>query len=174
MFTNEPNTQMKQGKRRCTPEYDLRLSAFFAITTGMWMNLQLDYEFMRLFLDCAGHVPAFPLADMSASGKAPTCRSSPPQRPFSLPAGNTVAETRHWNEMDSGAVEGVPVVPGRPGRESRCWLSGSAGEEARAEMKAMMEQFRATETAMRLSELKANVCYLGPRSDTFATSYHAA
>ena len=28
-------------------------------------------------------------------------------------------------------------------------------------MKAMMEQFRATETAMRLSELKVNVCYLG-------------
>ncbi|MCB1091469.1 MAG: HigA family addiction module antidote protein [Verrucomicrobiae bacterium] len=40
-------TQMKQGKRRCTPEYDLRLSAFFRITPGMWMNLQLDYEFMR-------------------------------------------------------------------------------------------------------------------------------
>jgi plasmid maintenance system antidote protein VapI len=38
---------MKQGKRRCTPEYDLRLSAFFGITPGMWMNLQLDYEFMR-------------------------------------------------------------------------------------------------------------------------------
>ena len=40
-------TQMKQGKRRCTPEYDLRLSCFFGITPGMWMNLQLDYEFMR-------------------------------------------------------------------------------------------------------------------------------
>lgn len=40
-------TQMKQGKRRCTPEYDLRLSRFFGITAGMWMNLQLDYEFMR-------------------------------------------------------------------------------------------------------------------------------
>jgi plasmid maintenance system antidote protein VapI len=24
-----------------------RLSAFFGITPGMWMNLQLDYEFMR-------------------------------------------------------------------------------------------------------------------------------
>ena len=43
------------------------------------------------------------------------------------------------------------------------WIAifGSAGEEARAQMKAMMEQFRATETAMRLSELKVNVCYLG-------------
>jgi len=40
-------TQMKQGKRRCTPEYDLRLSRFFGITPGMWMNLQTDYE-MRL------------------------------------------------------------------------------------------------------------------------------
>ena len=40
-------TQIKQGKRRCTPQYDLRLSAFFGITPGMWMNLQLDYEFMR-------------------------------------------------------------------------------------------------------------------------------
>jgi addiction module HigA family antidote len=40
-------TQMKQGKRRCAPEYDLRLSAFFGIIPGMWMNLQLDYEFMR-------------------------------------------------------------------------------------------------------------------------------
>ena len=40
-------TQMKQGKRRCTPEYDLRLSAVFGITPGMWMSLQLDYEFMR-------------------------------------------------------------------------------------------------------------------------------
>ena len=28
-------------------------------------------------------------------------------------------------------------------------------------MKAMMEPFRATETAMRLLELKVNVCYLG-------------
>jgi len=40
-------TQMKQGRRRCTPEYDLRLSRFFGITPGMWMNLQLDFEFMR-------------------------------------------------------------------------------------------------------------------------------
>ena len=48
--------------------------------------------------------------------------------------------------------------------ESQCWLSESAGEEARAQMKAMMEQFLATETAMRLLEPKVNVCYLGPRS----------
>lgn len=40
-------TQMKKGKRRCTPEYDLRLSRFFGIAPGMWMNLQTGYE-MRL------------------------------------------------------------------------------------------------------------------------------
>jgi plasmid maintenance system antidote protein VapI len=38
---------MKQGKRRCAPEYDLRLSSFFGITPGTWMDLQLDFEFMR-------------------------------------------------------------------------------------------------------------------------------
>ena len=38
---------MKQGKRRCTPECDLRLSAFVGITPGMWMSLQLDYQFTR-------------------------------------------------------------------------------------------------------------------------------
>jgi hypothetical protein len=68
MFTSEPNTQIKQGKRRCPPkiaeglwsfwtgarareacpnQYDLRLSTFFSITPGLWMNLQLDYDFMR-------------------------------------------------------------------------------------------------------------------------------
>lgn len=30
-----------------TPEYDLRLSAFFDITPGLWTNLQLKYESMR-------------------------------------------------------------------------------------------------------------------------------
>jgi plasmid maintenance system antidote protein VapI len=47
MFTNEPYYLSKNGKRRCTCEYDLRLSAFFGIIRGLWMNLQLDYEFMR-------------------------------------------------------------------------------------------------------------------------------
>jgi len=40
-------SQMKQGKRRCTPEDDLRLSCLFGITPGIWMNLQLEYEFMK-------------------------------------------------------------------------------------------------------------------------------
>ena len=35
MFTSEPNTKMKQVKSRCTPEYDLRPSAFFGSTPGM-------------------------------------------------------------------------------------------------------------------------------------------
>lgn len=35
---------MKAGDRRCTPEYDLRLSRFFGTTVGFWMRLQLDYE----------------------------------------------------------------------------------------------------------------------------------
>lgn len=31
----------------CLSQYDLCLSAFFSITPGLWMILQLDYEFMR-------------------------------------------------------------------------------------------------------------------------------
>lgn len=37
-------SQMKMGKRRCTPAYDLRLSRYFAIDAGYWMRLQLAYE----------------------------------------------------------------------------------------------------------------------------------
>ncbi len=37
-------SQMKAGKRRCTPEYDLRLSRYFGIEAGYWMRLQLSYE----------------------------------------------------------------------------------------------------------------------------------
>lgn len=37
-------SEMKLGKRRCTPEYDLRLSHYFDITPGMFLGLQLDYE----------------------------------------------------------------------------------------------------------------------------------
>lgn len=37
-------SQMKKGKRRCTPEYDLRLSRYFGIEAGYWMRLQLSYE----------------------------------------------------------------------------------------------------------------------------------
>lgn len=35
---------MKTGKRRCTPEYDLRLSRYFGTSRGYWMRLQLAYD----------------------------------------------------------------------------------------------------------------------------------
>lgn len=38
---------MKAGKRRCTPEYDLRLSRFFGTSRGYWMRLQLTYDMDR-------------------------------------------------------------------------------------------------------------------------------
>ncbi|MEI6675618.1 MAG: HigA family addiction module antitoxin [Verrucomicrobiota bacterium] len=40
-------SQMKHGRRRCTPEYDLRLSRYFRIEAGYWMRLQLSYELKR-------------------------------------------------------------------------------------------------------------------------------
>ena len=40
-------TEMKKGRRRCTPEYDLRLSRYFGTSPGLWLRLQLDYELMR-------------------------------------------------------------------------------------------------------------------------------
>lgn len=40
-------SQMKKGKRRCTPEYDLRLSKFYGISPGFFLGLQMDYEMER-------------------------------------------------------------------------------------------------------------------------------
>ena len=40
-------SQMKKGTRRCTPEYDLRLSRYFGIEPGYWVRLQLAYELKR-------------------------------------------------------------------------------------------------------------------------------
>jgi antitoxin HigA-1 len=37
-------TQMKHGKRRCTPEYDLRLGKFDGISAGFFLRLQMAYE----------------------------------------------------------------------------------------------------------------------------------
>jgi antitoxin HigA-1 len=37
-------SEMKHGKRRCTPEYDLRLSQFFGMTPGLWLNLQTSHD----------------------------------------------------------------------------------------------------------------------------------
>ena len=40
-------TDMKKSRRRCTPEYDLRLSRYFGTSPGFWLRLQLDYELTR-------------------------------------------------------------------------------------------------------------------------------
>ena len=40
-------TEMKKNRRRCTPEYDLRLSRYFGTSAGFWLRLQLDYELLR-------------------------------------------------------------------------------------------------------------------------------
>ena len=37
-------SDMKRGRRRCTPEYDLRLGRFFGTSPGFWMRLQLTWE----------------------------------------------------------------------------------------------------------------------------------
>lgn len=39
---------MKKGKRRCTPEYDLRLSRYFGTSRGYWMRLQLTYDMEKI------------------------------------------------------------------------------------------------------------------------------
>jgi antitoxin HigA-1 len=40
-------TDLKKSRRRCTPEYDLRLSRYFGTSPGFWLRLQLDFELMR-------------------------------------------------------------------------------------------------------------------------------
>lgn len=37
-------SDMKLGRRRCTPEYDLRLSKYFGTSEGRWLRLQMAYE----------------------------------------------------------------------------------------------------------------------------------
>lgn len=39
---------MKSGKRRCTPEHDLRLSRYFGTSGGFWMRLQLAYDMEKI------------------------------------------------------------------------------------------------------------------------------
>jgi addiction module HigA family antidote len=46
-------SQMKKGNRRCTPEYDLRLSRYFGIEPGYWVRLQLSYELKQAERECA-------------------------------------------------------------------------------------------------------------------------
>ena len=37
-------SDMKLGRRRCTPEYDLRLSRYLGTSEGRWLRLQLAYD----------------------------------------------------------------------------------------------------------------------------------
>ena len=37
-------SEMKKGKRRCTPEYDLRISRLFGIKPGYFMALQTEHD----------------------------------------------------------------------------------------------------------------------------------
>ena len=41
-------SEMKTGKRRCTPEYDLRLSRYFGIEPGYFLRLQLNYDLEKV------------------------------------------------------------------------------------------------------------------------------
>ncbi len=49
-------SEMKSGKRRCTPEYDLRLSRFFNMEAGFWMRLQLHYEMQRTRIEIGDRI----------------------------------------------------------------------------------------------------------------------
>ena len=51
-------SEMKSGKRRCTPEYDLRLSRYFSMEEGFWMRLQLHYELQRTRLEIGARIDA--------------------------------------------------------------------------------------------------------------------
>jgi antitoxin HigA-1 len=51
-------SEMKSGCRRCTPEYDLRLSRFFGIEEGFWMRLQLHYEMQRARIELGERINA--------------------------------------------------------------------------------------------------------------------
>jgi len=51
-------SEMKAGRRRCTPEYDLRLSRFFGMEEGFWMRLQLHYEMQRARLELGKRIHA--------------------------------------------------------------------------------------------------------------------
>jgi addiction module HigA family antidote len=51
-------SEMKSGKRRCTPEYDLRLSRYFGMEDGFWMRLQLNYEMQRAKIELGKRIKA--------------------------------------------------------------------------------------------------------------------
>jgi len=49
-------TELKKGRRRCTAEYDLRLSQFFGIEPGMFMRLQLRFDMMKAERECGEQI----------------------------------------------------------------------------------------------------------------------
>ncbi len=51
-------SEMKTGKRRCTPEHDLRLSRYFSMEPGFWMRLQLNYEMQRARIELGKRIEA--------------------------------------------------------------------------------------------------------------------
>jgi addiction module HigA family antidote len=51
-------SEMKSGRRRCTPEYDLRLSRYFGMEEGFWMRLQLHYEMQRARIELGTRIHA--------------------------------------------------------------------------------------------------------------------
>jgi addiction module HigA family antidote len=51
-------SEMKSGRRRCTPEYDLRLPRFFGMEEGFWMRLQLHYEMQRVRIELGHRIDA--------------------------------------------------------------------------------------------------------------------
>lgn len=40
-------SEMKLGKRRCTPENALRLAAFYETSPAYWLSLQMNYELAK-------------------------------------------------------------------------------------------------------------------------------
>ena len=52
----EPHlSELKQGKRSCSAEYDLRLSRYFATSEGFWLRLQMAYQ-LRIVKEKKGKV----------------------------------------------------------------------------------------------------------------------
>lgn len=50
----EPHlSELKQGKRSCSAEYDLRLSRYFGTSEGFWLRLQMAYQ-LRLVKEKKG------------------------------------------------------------------------------------------------------------------------
>lgn len=51
-------SEMKSGRRRCTPQYELRLSRYFGMEEGFWMRLQLHFEMQRARLELGARIDA--------------------------------------------------------------------------------------------------------------------